>query len=54
VMEGLRGTLQVLSSVDASFGLGHSLQGPYHGPNSLLTFTLEEKPNMLGRNPKNY
>jgi hypothetical protein len=43
-MEGLWETLQVLSSVDASFGLGHNLQGPHHGPNSLLTFKLEKKP----------
>jgi hypothetical protein len=47
-MEGLWGTLQVLSSVDASFGLGHNSQGPYHGPK------LEEKPDKLGRNPKSY
>jgi hypothetical protein len=44
-MEGLWETLQVLSSVDASFGLGrHNSQGPHHGPNSLLTFKLEKKP----------
>ena len=43
-MEGLWETLQVLSSADASFGLGHNSQGPHHGPNSLLTFKLEEKP----------
>ncbi len=53
-MEGLWGTLQVLNSVDASFGLGHNSQGPYHEPNSLLTFKLEEKLNRLGRNPKSY
>jgi hypothetical protein len=53
-MEGLWGTLQVLSSADASFGLGHNSQGPYRGPNSLLAFKFEEKPNMLGRNPMNY
>jgi hypothetical protein len=43
-MEGLWETLQVLSSADASFGLGHNSQGPHHRPNSLLTFKLEEKP----------
>jgi len=53
-MEGLWETLQVLSSADASFGLGHNSQGPHHEPNSLLTFKLEEKPNRLGRNPKSY
>ncbi len=53
-MEELWGTLQVLSSVDASFGLGHNSQGPYHRPNSLLTFKLEKKPDRLGRNPKSY
>jgi len=42
-MEGLRRTLQVLSTADASFGLGHNLQGPYHGPNSLLMFKVKEK-----------
>jgi hypothetical protein len=48
------GTLQVLSSADVSFGLGHNLQGPYHEPNSLLMFKLEDKLNKLGRNPKSY
>ncbi len=46
-MEGLRGTLggtlQVLNNVDASFGLGHNSQGPYHMLNSLLTFKLKKK-----------
>jgi len=42
-MEQLWGTLQVLSTADASFGLGHNLQGPYHKLNSLLMFNLEEK-----------
>jgi len=42
-MEGLWGTLQVLSTTDASFGLGHNSQGPCHGPISLLTFKLEKK-----------
>jgi hypothetical protein len=42
-MEGLWGTLQVLSTADVSFGLGHNSQGPYHGQNSLLTFKLKEK-----------
>jgi hypothetical protein len=26
-----------------SFGPGHNSQGPYHRPNSLLMFKLEEK-----------
>jgi len=42
-MEGLWGTLQVLSTANASFGFGHNSQGPYHEPNSLLMFKLEEK-----------
>jgi hypothetical protein len=42
-MEGLWGILQVMSIANASFGLGHNSQGPYHGPNSLLTFKLKEK-----------
>jgi hypothetical protein len=53
-MEGLWGILQVLSNANASFGLDHNSQGPHHGPNSLLTFKLEKKPNKLRRNPKSY
>jgi hypothetical protein len=53
-MEELWGTLQVLNSVDASFGLDHNSQGPYHRPNSLLTFKLEEKLDRLGTNPMSY